>query len=72
MAAEQGQIQQGGVPVPPVQEALYRLGERVTGSSGAWTRTLGMGAPPFFCGAYGCDCCETQKPPPCTVTVSID
>ena len=38
----------------------------------ALQRRLGMGAPPFFCGAYGCDCCETQKPPPCTVTVSID
>lgn len=48
MAAEQGQIQQGGVPVPSVQEALYRLGGEGDGVVGGVDEDAGHGSASFL------------------------
>ena len=43
MAAQQGYVKQGGVPVPPVQEALGRLGGEGDGLVGGADKDAGHG-----------------------------
>ena len=47
-AAEQGQIQQGGVPVPPLQEALRRLGGEDDGLVRRVDKNAGHGSASFL------------------------
>ena len=48
MAAEQGQVQQGGVPVPPLQKALHRLGGEGDGFVGGMNQDAGHGSASFL------------------------
>ena len=47
-AAEQGQVEEGGVPVPPVQEALHRLGGEGDGVVGGVDKDAGHGSASFL------------------------